>query len=714
MIQRFPWLRRAFKTAPRWPVRAPRRRSSHSVSPELSTNWGQRETEARAASVLFNRRGIVLGLAHAAAFSALTARLYQLQVLESGEHGALAFDNRTRQIPIFPERGRILDAAGRIVVANREHFQILIVPDRAFELVSLRALLANLAPLLSLSPDDQDRLLTKARRQGRHLPLIVTNTASFEAVAILQLNAATLPGVSVLPLWSRLYPNLGPALPQAVGVAIAVDKAAPPARDPVSPKLSVPALSVPALFAHEAMAHIIGTVGAIERRALDDDPAVRLAQARVGKTGVEAGMEAELRGVAGQTQIEVDARGRQVRILGQVAAIPGHDVRVTVDTALQMQVMERLARDGRPSAAVIMNCNTGDIAALASTPTYDPSVLTTTPSGSAWQTMSANRDHPLLNRAIAGQYPPGSTFKMVTALAALEAGVLTVTEKIECWGDLTVAGHTFRCWNRRGHIASDLHKALRESCDCYFYEAARRVGMDKIASMAGELGLGQTFDAGLSRQKSGLIPTPAWKRNRSKTGWLIGETILSGIGQGYVLTTPLQLAVMTARLATGRAVTPTVIARPTGDPAPEFRALALSPAHLAAVRRGMIAVVNEVGGTGQSADIDDGKTITAGKTGTSQVSRASAERDPTVILKTQQRDHALFVGYFPASAPRFAISAVLEHAGGGGAMAAPLVRDLTKLLLAHEASLAKPAVRPLPLPAETLPPVGTISRADAG
>lgn len=609
------------------------------------------EREEREAQALFTRRGLLIGLAHAAAFGALGSRLYQLQVLEAAEIAAQALDNRTRIIPIAPQRGRILDAAGNVLAANREIFRILVIPERGGDLRELRPLLARLAPLVGLSKEDQERLFVKARGQARHIPLLVTDGVSFEQVAALQLRASDLPGVRAETVWARSY--------------VARERDA------------------------QAMAHIVGYVGAVDKRALDDDPILRLADARVGKAGVEAGMEAELRGAGGQAQIEVDARSRFVRRVSETAPLAGRDVRVSVETALQAQVMERLARDGRPGACVVLECVTGDVRVMASTPTFDAGQLAGAQSKAAWQAVSANKDKPLLNRAIAGQYPPGSTFKMVTALAGLDAGLLTVKEKIECWGDVTYAGHMFRCWNRKGHIASDLHKALRESCDCYFYEVARRVGMEAIAAKARELGLGQTYDAGISQQKAGLIPTPGWKRNRSKTGWLIGETVLAGIGQGYVLATPLQLAVMTARIATGKAVTPTLVARLAGDPDPQFPPLAISGVALDAVRRAMVAVVNEPGGTGQAADIDDGVTVVAGKTGTSQVSRASADRDRTVVLDVKQRDHALMVAYFPAGKPRYAVAVVLEHAGGGGAMAGPLVRDVVAMLVERDHPVAR-------------------------
>ncbi len=641
------------------------------VSPGRSTGQVIRDSERdqQEAAALFTRRGLVLGLSHAAAFGALGSRLYQLQVLESAEIGALAHDNRTRIIPVAPLRGRILDAAGNVLAANREIFRILVIPERGGDLRELRPLLGRLAPLVGLSKEEQERLFAKARGQARHIPLLVAEGVTFEQVAALQLRASDLPGVRAETVWARLY-RLGE--PEA-----------------------------------QAMSHIVGYVGAVDKRALDDDPILRLADARVGKAGVEAGMEAELRGVGGQAKIEVDARSRFVRRVSETAPLAGRDVRLTVETKLQAQVMERLARDGRPGACVVLECETGEVRVMASAPAFDAGQLNGAQSKAAWQAVSANKDKPLLNRAIAGQYPPGSTFKMVTALAGLDAGLLTVKEKIECWGDVTIAGHMFRCWNRKGHIASDLHKALRESCDCYFYEVARRVGIEAIAAKARELGLGQTYDAGIAQQRAGLIPTPGWKRNRSKTGWLLGETVMAGIGQGYVLATPMQLAVMTARIATGKAVTPTLIARPEGDPAPEFAPLGISGAALDAVRRAMVAVVNEPGGTGHAADIDDGVTVLAGKTGTSQVSRASADRDRTVVLDITQRDHALMVAYFPAGRPRYALAVVLEHAGGGGAMAGPLVRDVVAMLVDG----GKPVARTVS------PPVGdgegAVKRADA-
>ena len=606
------------------------------------------QTEARQ----FTRRALGLGAGQVAIFAGLAARLYQLQVLEGTATAALAQGNRTRQIAIPPRRGRILDATGEVLTVNREAFRVVLQPRRVLDAGELRDELRRLAPLVGIDRDEQERLLLVAARYGRERPLLIAGNLTFDQVAALEVHSLEFPFVSVESTWARTF---------AEGLGTKAS----------------------------AMAHIAGTVGAVERAALDDDPVLRVSDMRIGKTGVEAGMERELRGIAGSAVVEVDAHGRQVRLLRETAPREGRDVMLAVDAGQQAHVMERLAQDKHQGCVVAIDVATGEVRLMASLPTYDPLALTGAQSRAAWVALSADNTHPLLNRAIAGLYPPGSTFKLVTALAALKAAVLDPKEKIECWGDVTIAGHLFRCWNRKGHKVSDLHKGLRESCDCYFYEAARRTGMDAIAGMAHELGLGQTFNAGIAQQKAGLIPSRSWKRFHSRTGWLIGETLLSGIGQGYVQATPLQLAVMAARVATGRAVVPTLLKHNKARPAPEFAALDIPPAALAAVRRGMVAVVNEPGGTGQSAGFDEGEVLVAGKTGTSQVTAVSADHDLNRAVKMSERDHAVFVAYAPASAPRYAIAVLLEHGGGGGANAGPVVRDCLKLLLDQDAARAK-------------------------
>jgi penicillin-binding protein 2 len=427
--------------------------------------------------------------------------------------------------------------------------------------------------------------------------------------------------------------------------------------------------------------HVVGHVGALERLALDDDPVLRLAGMRTGKAGVELGMEHLLRGIGGHIRQEVDARGRIVRELEEKPAEHGHDIVLSLHRRLQEKVVARMAGE-RQAALVAIDVETGEVPVMVSRPLIDNAVLAGADAGQELRRLQRGGGHPMVNRAIRGLYPPGSTFKMAVALAALEAGVISLKERIACDGRFVYADQTYRRWKRQGHDGCDLHKALRESCDVYFYEVARRTGIEAIARMARRLGLGQVYDCGIALQKPGIVPDPAWKQARFGRSWLGGETILAGVGQGYVATTPLQLAVMTARLASGHALEPRLVrADPRVSPPPP--PLGIRPEWLEAIRRAMFAVVNEESGTGANGRIEEGTHRLAGKTGTSQVSRASSERGHSE-LAWHERDHALFVAFAPFARPRFAVAAVLEHAGSGGREAAPLVRDVMADLLAAE------------------------------
>lgn len=590
----------------------------------------------------FSRRALLLGAAQTAAFGALGTRLFQLQVMEEMRYAPLAEVNRINIQPLAPARGRIVDRFGEPLASNIEGYRVMLMPSLAHD---ASAVLVRLARLVPLSADEQEKIVVRAKRQPPNLPIVVLNDLTWEQVAEINLLAPQLPGLQTEIAGRRQY------------------------------------------FRGHTVGHIVGYVGAVERAAMDDDPVLRLPGLRVGKSGIELGMEDVLRGQSGTVKYEVDSRGRIIRNLEQNEPQRGADVVLTIDTGLQEKVIERLRKERR-GAVVAIDVNTGEVVAMASVPTFDPSEIASGITSDSWQRMQSAANDPMLNRAVRGLYPPGSTFKIVTALAALEAGVVTLKERIECHGSYELAGQNFRCWKRSGHGACDMHRALRESCDCYFYEIARRSGIDAIATMARRFGFAQTFQNGLSLQKSGLIPDPDWKLGRFGRSWLGGETLLAGIGQGYVLSTPLQLAVMTARIASGRAVVPSLVRPSVGTPAPVFDPLGTRPASLEAVRRGMIAVVNEDGGTGSNAQLDDGPQV-AGKTGTSQVNRASTDRRQSE-LEWDERDHALFVGYAPASKPRYAVVAVIEHGGGGGATAAPVVRDVMKEVLARDPS-ARPA-----------------------
>lgn len=606
----------------------------------------------------FSRRAALIGIGQVLGFGAVATKLYQLQVMQGSLYAPMADDNRINVQLIAPVRGRILDRFGTLLAGNDEGFRVVLIPSLAG---NVRQVLERLARIVPITPDDLDKLAARARRQQPNVPLIVSNELDFEQISSIGLLAPQLPGVQIETAASRRY------------------------------------------AAGEAAAHVVGHVGNVERAALDDDPLLRLPGFRVGRTGVERGLDERLRGRGGSIKYEVDARGRIVRTLSQTPPVKGDDIALTIDTELQRVIGERLSREKRASAVVI-DTQAGDVVAMVSVPTHDPGDIVKGATAKTWAKLKASGNEPMLNRAIRGQYPPGSTFKMVTALAALEAGVIDLKGRVDCSGQTELGGQTFRCWKRSGHGPCDFHRALRESCDCYFYEIARRTGIDAIAAMGRRLGFGQTFDTGLALQKPGVMPDAAWKRGRYNKAWLGGETLLAGIGQGYVLATPLQLAVMTARIASGRAILPRFVRPDVGETPAVADELGLKPALLEAVRRGMAAVVNEDGGTGGSAKLDDGKALVAGKTGTAQVSRASADRNGQ-DLRWEQRDHALFVAYVPAGKPRYAISVVVEHGGGGGATAGPVVRDIVAEVLARD-----PAGRPSYPDLAGAPPAATGGR----
>jgi penicillin-binding protein 2 len=431
-------------------------------------------------------------------------------------------------------------------------------------------------------------------------------------------------------------------------------------------------------------AHVVGYVGPVSDADLaeleDPDPLLQIPKFQIGKIGVERWMEADLRGRAGTKRIEVNAVGRVMRELDRQEGIAGTDIRLTINADVQNFVQARLGDES--AAAVVMDVTNGDLIAVASAPSFDPNLFVRGISRTDYSTLMENDHRPLANKSVQGAYPPGSTFKMVTALAALEAGAITEQTTAYCPGYKEFGGRRFHCWKHGGHGTMALEGALKGSCDVYFYDIAQLAGIDKIAEMGRKLGLGVRHDLPMSAITEGVMPDKAWKAERHKAEWRIGDTINASIGQGYVLTSPLQLAVMTARIASGLAVSPRLV-RAIGDddvPVGDIPSLGIAPQHLRAVQQGMFAVVNAPGGTAAASRIADETMLFAGKTGTSQVRNISASERASGVIRNDQlpwnrRDHALFVGYAPADAPRYAVSVVVEHGGGGSAVAAPVARD---------------------------------------
>ena len=588
---------------------------------------------------LFTRRAAVLGGAKLVVASVLAGRMYQIQVIESDRYKMLAEDNRINMRLIAPARGRIVDRFSSPLAVNRESYRVLLIAEQTND---VDATLEKLDRLIGLTGSERRRVLREAGKRRSFVPVTVREGLDWRAVAKIEVNAPDLPGISIDVDLARDYPY-----------------------------------SVKS-------AHVLGYVAAASEPDLSGDPLLELPGFRIGKDGIEKTRDLALRGKAGASQVEVNAMGRVIREVDRVDGVPGNEVRLTIDMALQALAQDRLAYH-QSASAVLLGVETGEILAMASTPSYEPNQFARGLDAETWRALVSDPMTPLINRSLSGLYAPGSTFKLVVALAALNSGRWWPGRRTHCKGFMDFGRAQFHCWNKHGHGWLDLVGAIERSCDIYFYELAHTVGIDRIAETAVELGLGTKLLGDLPGEQEGLVPTPGWKLAATGEKWQGGETLITGIGQGFVLTTPLQLAVMAARIASGRAVHPRLVieqaAAETPPPEPLFPALKIREAALRVVRRGMDAVANRERGTAYRYSIRESELELAGKTGTSQVRRISKRERGAGVLKNHQRpwperDHALFVAYAPVKRPRYAVSVVVEHGGAGSSVATPIARDL--------------------------------------
>jgi penicillin-binding protein 2 len=600
---------------------------------------------------VFTRRATVLSAGTLLLFGTLVARLFQLQVRDSAQYSELAEENRVNTKLLAPLRGRILDRFGVELASNRQNFRAIIVPEQAGDPDRVLSYLITIAPRLAA---ERDRVMKEIARGRAFMPVMIAENLSWDEFAILNFHAPELPGIISEVGSTRDYP-FGPQL-----------------------------------------SHVIGYVAKVAENDMEDDPLLRLPGFRIGKNGIEKAIDKSLRGKAGESHVEVNAYGRVIRELNREEGDPGDDAVLTLDMDIQSFAAERM-KDESGSAAVIDLTN-GDVLALMSSPGFDPNFFNTGLSRAQWKSLTDDPYHPLINKAIAGLYPPGSTFKIVTALAALTYNVVDPHEYIYCSGQTALGNHIFHCWKKEGHGPMDLRNGIKHSCDIYFYEMARRIGIDHLAEVARKLGLGQDPAIELPNAKSGIVPSSGWKLAMTGTPWQLGETLITGIGQGYLTATPLQLALMTARLVTGKKLHPHLVRSigPRSREPDSFEDLGFDPKLAARVMDGMNGVSNEPGGTAYGSRIHDlGDLTLAGKTGSAQVRRITmAERATGVIkqedLPWEQRDHALFVCFAPVIAPRYAMCVVIEHGSHGASTAAPIARDIMREVLIRDPASKKP------------------------
>ncbi len=586
------------------------------------------------------RRALFLGASQLAFMGVLAARMRYMQVDQADEFRMLADENRINMRLLPPARGLIYDRTGILIAGNEQNYRIVIVREDAGDVDEV---LERITRLVQLDPDDLERARKELKKLSPFVPVTIADRLSWQDIAEVAVNAPALPGVSPEVGLSRFYPL------------------------------------------NEDFAHIVGYVGPVSDYDLgkltDPDPILQIPKFQIGKIGVEGKMEDALRGRAGTRRIEVNSVGRVMRELDRIEGISGENIQLTLDAGLQNFAQARLV--GESAAAVVMDATNGDLLAMASAPSFDPNKFVRGISVADYAELTQNEYRPLANKTVQGVYPPGSTFKMVVAMAALEAGVIGPNETVYCPGYKTLGNRRFHCWKRGGHGHVDLNASLQQSCDVYYYEIAERVGIEKISEMGRKLGLGVQHSLPMSAVAEGNMPTMDWKMARYGDSWKVGDTLNSGIGQGFVLASPFQLAVMVARLASGLALEPRLVKTVNGfeieRPVPT--ALDVSQTNLRVVREGMIAVSNSSRGTGYGSRIEDDEMRMAGKSGTSQVRNiTAAERARGVVnnrdLPWERRDHALFVSYAPIEAPRISCAVVVEHGGGGSAAAAPIVRDI--------------------------------------
>ncbi len=593
----------------------------------------------------FTRRATLLGVGQAGVAALLVGRMGWIAIAENERYTSLSESNRVNLSLIPPRRGWIVDRNGHPIANNRTDFRVDIIPDRLDD--DPDRVLDLLRKLLALEPDDLLRIRADLKKAAGFQPVQVAENLDWSQFAAVSVRLPELPGVAPTSGFARNYPG---------GAAVA---------------------------------HLTGYVGAASAEQFEEtrEPILVTPGFKLGKDGLEKQLESDLRGTPGAKRVEVTARGRLVKELPTRRDIPGQNERLTIDSGLQEYVARRLGTNS--GSAVVLDCRTGEMLAMVSMPAYDPNDFSDGISHLEWKMLSDDDHVPLMNKVTQGLYPPGSTVKPMNGLALLQAGV-DPNDRISCSGSLRVGTGIFHCHKRGGHGPLDLKHAIMLSCDIYFYEMVRRLGYDHVAPIARMVGLGEKFDLPFGTQRYGTVPDSAWKQKKYKTAWTVADSLNASIGQGYVLANPLQLAVMAARIASGRALQPSLLARHVHhDAAP----LPVAPEHLARIREAMFAVVNS-GGTGGASRLQIPGVSLAAKTGTAQVRRISmSERASGVLnnasLPFKLRDHALFVCFAPTENPRYAAGIVLEHGGHTvHNLDTPMIgRDIMTYLLDRERAL---------------------------
>ena len=636
----------------------------------LGENFGVQKVQT------INRRMFIIGAAKLIVFAGIITRLFSLQIKENKKYLTLSDKNRLREWRLPPVRGEFLDYFGNVIAGNVKVYQLHVVPE---EVENFRYLMLRLKEILSLDSSEFKKILKQKNRQKSWETLIISKNLTWEQFTKVNYFLHDLTGAKPVLSVSRNYPF------------------------------------------NENYTHVLGYVSEASEKDILNNEMIKKRHVpglKVGKTGLEKTLENELIGTNGIQRYEVNAYGKRISQLDHTDGVNGNTIKLTIDTEVQKLCSELLKNVA--GSISVMDIYTGEVIAMQSSPSFDPNLFLFGINHDDWQLIRNNPLKPLVNKTLTGLYSPGSTFKPMVALSALENGIIDENFKVRCKGKIEMYGQTYHCWKKKGHGVVNLKSAMKQSCDSYFYEISRKLGVDRLKETSIKFGLGEkVLNNNFSNEKKGLIPDTKWKKDNLGKGWVIGETLITGIGQGYTQTTPLQLCQMTAQLANGGfKIYPKIIVEEDMKTAEQIRVImnesrknlnkendGLEDAkdllgflnkteheplfkdakNINLIRESMFASTNEVRGTSYSSRIEDPKYQFAGKTGTSQVKRIT-EEDRELDLKTSEipyndRDHALYIAFGPYNNPRYALSVVVEHGGSGSSTAAPIAKKLFKLII---------------------------------
>ena len=609
-----------------------------------------------------NRRMFIIGAAKFIIFSGIIVRLFSLQIKDNKKYSTLSDKNRLREWRLPPIRGEFLDYFDNVIAGNNRVYELHVIPEQVED---FRYLIVRLKEILNLTNSQFEKIIKQKNQQKPWETLIVSKNLTWEQFSKVNHYLYDLVGAKPVISVSRNYPY------------------------------------------DESYTHVLGYVSEASENDILNNQSIKdnlVPGLKVGKTGLEKSFEDQLIGTNGIQRYEVNAYGKRINQVDQIDGLKGNTIKLTLDTEIQKKSAELLR--GMAGSINVMDIYTGDIIAMQSSPSFDPNLFIFGISQDDWQLIRNNPLKPLVNKSLSGLYSPGSTFKPMVALSALENNIITKNFKVNCTGKTEMYGQTYHCWKEKGHGVVNLKEAMKQSCDTYFYEIARKLGVDRLRETSIKFGLGdKVLDKTFNNEKKGLVPNTKWKKNNLGKGWVLGETLITGIGQGYIQTTPLQLCLMTAQLANGGfKIYPKITINEKDKTAVEIKELMNEgqdflesfgndqytklfdkKENIELIRNSMFASTNEIRGTSYSSRIEDPKYQFAGKTGTSQVKRITeAERELDLATKDidyKNRDHALFIAFGPFKNPRYALSIVIEHGGSGSSVAAPLAKELFKLII---------------------------------